>query len=104
MRRSIGISLLLGATFSTASLPPTALGFRQFYKCPSDADVLHLGDTGTPAACLIACESHPNGAGCWWLDGTNGFPRECRLCRTLSPVKKVWPNDWGVRLSGAPIA
>lgn len=102
MHRLIPISLLLGAILAAVPVPPTALGFQQFYKCPSDADVLRLGDTGTPAACLAACEAHPNAAGCWWLDGTNGFARECRLCRTMSPMKKVWPNDWGVRLSGVP--
>lgn len=37
-------------------------------------------------------------AGCWWLDGTEGFPRQCRICRTLSPVKRHWSNDGALPL------
>jgi len=88
--------LLLAAALGGQPARPEALGFQHFYKCPSDADVTHLGDTKTPQACRTACEAHLNGAGCWWLDGTGGFPRECRLCRTKSPNKQTWPNDWAI--------
>jgi hypothetical protein len=82
-----------------APASPEALGFTHFLKCPSDRDVTVLGDTKSPAACLAVCRKQPHVAGCWWLDGTGGFRRECRVCRTLSPVKEHWPNDWGIPLN-----
>ena len=84
----------MGAEVGTEPQSPEAFGFRHFYKCPNDADVLRIGDTITPQACLKACETHARAAGCWWLDGTGGFPRQCRVCKTLTPWKKHWPNDW----------
>jgi hypothetical protein len=84
----------IGAEVSNEPQSPEALGFKHYYKCPNDADVLRIGDTVTPQACLQACENQPRAAGCWWLDGTGGFPRQCRVCKTLTPRKKVWPNDW----------
>jgi hypothetical protein len=78
---------------------PQALGFAHLYKCPSDRDVDRLGDTVTPQARLEACEQHGHAAGCWWLDGTGGFPRQCRVCRTLTPQRMHWPNDWALPLS-----
>jgi hypothetical protein len=78
---------------------PEALGFAHFFKCPSDADVDILGDTITAKACLAACQTHSHAAGCWWLDGTGGFRRECRLCRTQPPTKMQWQNDWALPLS-----
>jgi hypothetical protein len=81
-----------------AAHSPAALGFQHFYKCPSDADVDRLGDTVTPDACLAACEARAGAAGCWWLDGTGGFPRECRVCRTMQPTRQSWPNDWALSL------
>jgi hypothetical protein len=78
---------------------PASLGFHHFYKCPADADVDVLGDTVTPKACLTACLTRDNAAGCWWLDGTGGFPRQCRVCRTFSPRQMYWANDWALPLS-----
>lgn len=98
------LSLLLIASIAAAPTAPQALGFRHFFKCPSDADVTRLGDTTTPAACLAACETHSGAAGCWWLDGTGGFARECRVCRTMEPAKRRWPNDWAIPMSPGPIA
>jgi hypothetical protein len=69
-------------------------GFQQFYKCPSDADVIPLGNQGTMGACLTACQATKGAAGCWYLDGTGGFPHDCRACRTMTPVKMTWANDW----------
>lgn len=84
----------MGAEVGTEPQSPEAFGFRHFYKCPNDADVLRIGDTVTPQACLKACENQARAAGCWWLDGTGGFPRQCRVCKTLTPWKNRWPNDW----------
>jgi hypothetical protein len=78
---------------------PAFLGFHHFYKCPSDADVDVIGDTVTPKACLAACMTSDMAAGCWWLDGTGGFPRQCRICKTFAPRKMSWSNDWALSLS-----
>jgi hypothetical protein len=87
------------AVAQAAPLPPEVFGFEHKYKCPFDFDVLRLGDTKTPEACLKACEQHPGAAGCWWLDGTGGFPRSCRLCRTMAPKKNHFKNDWAQPMS-----
>ncbi len=97
-----GMFLAAGACWAQTApdaASPEALGFLHFYKCPSDADVDRLGDTGTAANCLAACQARPQAAGCWWLDGTGGFPRECRVCRTLPPTKLDWRNDWALPMS-----
>jgi hypothetical protein len=78
---------------------PAALGFQQFYKCPDGPDVDRIGDTKTAGACLAACEARKNAAGCWWLDGTGRFPRQCRVCRTREPVKNRFRNDWALPMS-----
>jgi len=87
---------------------PESLGFRHLYKCPDDRDVLRLGDTGTAEACLAKCTavSKKTGAvaGCWWLDGTGGFHRDCRVCRTRPPVKGKWPNDWALPFTGETVS
>jgi hypothetical protein len=93
------LCLPLIANAAAAPDSPEAHGFVHFYKCPSGRDVERLGDTGTSAACLSACQAHGPAAGCWWLDGTGGFPRQCRVCRVLSPVKRQWPNDWALPLA-----
>lgn len=85
------------ATDPNAASEATSLGFHHFYKCPDDSDVTVLGDTETMSACWDACQTE-GGAGCWFLDGTGGFARECRVCRTLVPVKETWSNDWARRL------
>lgn len=96
--RAVALTLIAGVAMGAGSggkpQSPEAYGFRHYFKCPSDADVFHIGDTVTPQACLAACQSMQHVAGCWWLDGTGGFPRECRACKTLAPRKEVWPNDW----------
>ena len=88
-------------SFCLAQQPraPEALGFMRYYKCPSDKDVDRLGDTGTAEACLAACAARSHGVGCWWLDGTGGFPKQCRICRTMQPSKQDWPNDWALPFS-----
>ncbi len=75
---------------------PADQGFIHFFKCPSDSDTTRIGDTQTAAACLRVCQSQAHAAGCWWLDGTGGFPRECRVCRTRQPQKDIWNNDWAM--------
>jgi hypothetical protein len=80
-----------------AATEAVTLGFKQYWKCPDDTDVTVLGDTATMTACWSACEKE-GGAGCWFLDGTGGFARECRVCRTLVPVKETWSNDWARKL------
>ncbi len=90
-----------GACLAAAPAPkasPQGLGFQQFYKCPSDRDVDRVGDTITPQACLAACSARPNATACWWLDGTGGFPRQCRVCRTQAPIRQRFPNDWAMPL------
>ncbi len=84
------------ATSSAQTASPADLGFIHFFKCPSDRDTTRVGDTVTPDACLRVCQSHPGAVGCWWLDGTGGFPRECRICRTLEPTKNQFHNDWAM--------
>jgi len=105
-KRVLLLALIAGApvSFGLAQQPrapvaPEALGFMHFYKCPSDADVDRLGDTGTAEACLAACSARRHAVACWWLDGTGGFPRQCRVCRTMRPSKQAWPNDWAVPFS-----
>jgi hypothetical protein len=95
------ISASPGASAAPAAAvaSPAALGFAQYYKCPSDADAIRLGDTVTPDACLNACNQQGQAAGCWWLDGTGGFGRECRVCKTLTPAKGHWANDWAMPIS-----
>jgi hypothetical protein len=104
--RSLFAAAMISMTTSVSAAQPSpgletpeSLGFAHFYKCPSDADVTHLGDTITAKNCLAACEAQPTARGCWWLDGTGGFPRECRVCRTLEPDKMQWRNDWARPLS-----
>jgi hypothetical protein len=47
---------------------------------------------------MAACtDAWPNVVGCWWLDGTGGFPRTCNGCSTLVPTKHEWANDWAGR-------
>jgi len=41
--------------------------------------------------------SNPSAAGCWWLDGTGGFARECRVCTDKAPEKSAYANDWAFR-------
>lgn len=69
-------------------------GFSQFYKCHGDGDVLSLGDRGAKEDCLDACKREPKAAGCWYLDGSGGYPRDCRVCVTMQPVKDSFANDW----------
>ena len=86
-------------TVFAAAMNPVSLGFEQFYKCPNTQaldDVLDLGDTLTPSACLSACKKQNTVAGCWWLDGSGGAPRDCRVCKTLAPVKMSYQNDWAI--------
>jgi hypothetical protein len=101
-----GLVLIGSAGAGLAASPddPVKLGFQRYYKCPDGRDVTRLGDTGTASACLAACLKEPGAAGCWWLDGSNGFPRQCRVCRTQSPVREIWPNDWGISLKGMPVS
>jgi hypothetical protein len=87
--------LVAAALILVAQQSPASLGFQQFYKCPSDADTIRLGDPGTAANCLNECSAR-GGAGCWYLDGTGGFARDCRVCRTLAPAKFFYPNDWAM--------
>jgi TPR repeat protein/S1-C subfamily serine protease len=82
-----------------AETNPAPLGFEQFYKCPNTKaldDVRDLGDTVTPGACLSACKKQDAAAGCWWLDGSGGLPRDCRVCKTLAPVRMSYQNDWAI--------
>ncbi|MGE3623222.1 MAG: hypothetical protein AB7H77_05050 [Bdellovibrionales bacterium] len=76
---------------------PAALGFQQYFKCTGQA--VPIGDTGTPNACLASCRALPNVMGCWWLDGTGGFGRECRVCTDKAPEKDSFANDWGLSLT-----
>jgi hypothetical protein len=62
------------------SKDPAALGFQHFFKCMKGGDNVDIGDTVTVKACLDACKK-AGAAGCWWLDGTGGFPRTCNLCK-----------------------
>ncbi len=92
-----GIAVVPVAAGCAQPATPQALGFNRFYKCIGDVE--SLGDTVTPRACLAACEQHGHVAGCWWLDGSGGFPRQCRVCRSLTPKKMFWPNDWALPLT-----
>jgi len=93
-----------------AETNPASVGFEQFYKCPNTKaldDVVDLGDTRTPSACLSACKKQDTAAGCWWLDGSGGLPRGCRVCKTLAPVKMSYQYDWAIPIgtksrSGVP--
>ncbi|HVY48087.1 MAG TPA: hypothetical protein VHB21_19500 [Minicystis sp.] len=67
-------------------------GFQQFYKCSADAP--SLGDKPTKEACLAACQTDATATGCWYLDGTGGFPRDCRVCHAPM-TKQQYANDWG---------
>jgi hypothetical protein len=95
---AMAVAVWGGASARERHKSPQALGFMEFYKCPN-SEVARLGDTKTPEACIAACEAHTPAAGCWWLDGTGGFPRECRVCLTMEPQKMTWPNDWGLPMS-----
>jgi hypothetical protein len=76
---------------------PVKLGFHQFNKCHGEAK--GLGDTKTAATCLAACTKQPEAKGCWWLDGSGGFDRECRICLDGSPSRDIFPNDWGIAVN-----
>jgi hypothetical protein len=82
-----------GGVDANAAKEARSFGFKQYWKCPDDSDVTVLGDTKSLQACWSACQAQ-GGAGCWFLDGTGGFARECRVCRTLVPVQESWANDW----------
>jgi len=92
----VAVSLLAFASCHAGPNPATATftGFKQFWKCPDDNDVQKLGDKGSQDACLTACRAQPLAAGCWYLDGTGGFPRDCRICLTKQPVKETYGNDF----------
>ncbi|HEY8042178.1 MAG TPA: hypothetical protein VIF15_20380 [Polyangiaceae bacterium] len=75
------------------------LGFTQFSKCAEGDRVTSLGDRGSMGACLTACEQQPQAAGCWYLDGSGGFPRGCRVCRGLAPVMHAFASDWAKPLA-----
>jgi hypothetical protein len=77
-----------------AAADAARLGFQQYYKCGDDNDVKSLGEKGSMGACMAACQAEPQAAGCWYLDGTGGFARDCRVCLTLTPVQMTWANDW----------
>lgn len=105
--RALLFALLLPAGLAAAEPPdapsPAAVGFRRYFKC-IDFDAISLGDTETAKGCLAACSAVPHAAGCWWLDGTGSFPRECRICRTHPPVPFLYPNDWAQPLAPKIIA
>lgn len=84
-----------------AETNPASSGFEHFYKCTGikrPEDVVDLGDTHTPASCLAACKRQDMAAGCWWQDGSGGLPRDCRVCKTLAPVKMSYENDWAIAI------
>jgi len=95
------LAFLANISIASAAKSPSAqsLGFQQYYKCASEDDVIHLGDTATAAACLYECRKQDEAAGCWWIDGTGGVQRECRACRTLVPETGSVSNDWAMPLN-----
>jgi hypothetical protein len=88
----------------TPSPLPSGAGFQQYFKC--EGSEASLGDQGAATACLASCKAYGaangNVFGCWYLDGTNGYARDCRICSTAAPAKDVYPNDWGLALSYGP--
>jgi hypothetical protein len=82
---------------TNAAADAARLGFEQYWKCPDDRDVKVLGEKANMDECLSACQAE-GGAGCWYLDGSGGFPHDCRVCQTLAPVKETYANDWAKSL------
>jgi hypothetical protein len=66
-------------------------GFKQGWKC---GDPVNLGDQGSQEACLQACEKQDHPSGCWYLDGTGGFIRDCNYCKSNRTVYGGYQNDW----------
>lgn len=80
---------------------PGLLGFKRYFRCPLDGTTRSVGDTKTSSACLAECYLHPEATGCWWLDGTGGFPRDCRICLSGTPRRWRYGNDWALPLTRA---
>jgi hypothetical protein len=70
----------------------TFSGFVQYQKCMGQAT--SLGDLGSQDACLAACKADTRAFGCWYLDGTGGFSRDCRICTDAAPSTGTFANDW----------
>jgi len=76
------------------AISPALWGFEQYFRCAADADVTSIGDRGSASECLAACKSQPKALGCWYLDGTGGIGRDCRVCRTTRSERNTAANDW----------
>jgi hypothetical protein len=96
------VILTCGASCNSgAACERSFAGFQQYWKCPG-MGVVSLGDTGSEDACLSACEAQPEALGCWYLNGTGGFPRDCRICVDTPPIKETFANDFAGALSPCP--
>ncbi len=95
---------MLGGCSGEKDVDPTTLGFKQYYKCASDADTVTIGKRADARACLAACKTvsssllDGNARACWYLDGSAGVPRDCRLCKATAPVEDDFLNNWTVSL------
>src|SRR5579863_2689064 len=93
--------IVAGCSSSTTSNGKLCFGaFQQYWKCP--ANETSLGNKGSEPACLAACEAEPNAVGCWYLDGTGGFPQDCRICLGTPPLKETFSNDFAAPLAPCP--
>ena len=102
MSRLSGVILVLtfgmgmNSFASSDDTNPAAVGFIHYFKCGNhdSSEANSLGDPGSAKACLDACRAAGVGFGCWYLDGTDGFPRDCRVCTLQAPAYGGWSNDW----------
>jgi len=105
--RCVALLVLLMSAHAASAAPPAVpspglLGFKRYFRCPFDGRTENLGDMKTASACLAECYLHPEATGCWWLDGSGGFARSCRICLHGTPRRWRFGNDWALPLLAAP--
>lgn len=96
----VGLAIAGGCSTGPEPVDPASLGFRNYYLCAFTPDVVDIGKRADAQECLTACEAASknllNGTAkaCWWLDGSGGVQQDCRLCKSVDPIKDVFFNNW----------
>ena len=106
---ALAAGLMIAGGCSTGPEPadPATLGFQNYYMCAFTPDVVDIGKRANAQECLTACETASKqlligtAKACWWLDGSGGVPQDCRLCKSIDPVKDVFFNNWTKTLTPA---
>lgn len=101
---AVGFAISSGCSTGPDPVDPASLGFQNYYLCAFGPDVVDIGKRANAQECLVACQTASqkllNGTAkaCWWLDGSGGVPTDCRLCKSIDPVKDIFFNNWAIKL------